>query len=224
MNGNFAPSIRSHKHSCDSGHVSRRRQKGPSIGSPVFCFPWLERECPPCPSIRTSTQKNNMRTDKHIKGQANIQTYKNTGLVLALLCFAFPGLESALSVNNRALPLRTHTDNAPNRPTMPILYIIQRKTFPDKDCRERVDTAQQGSTIQTGDNRRFFHVAYFTIHSCQFESLALQHSCKSCQSIFAIWEIVGSCLKERALMCEPHNSAALRKVPCQTQLLLSSSC
>ena len=73
MNGNFAPSIRSHKHSCDSGHVSRRRQKGPSIGSPVFCFPWLERECPPCPSIRTSTQKNNMRTDKHIKGQANIQ-------------------------------------------------------------------------------------------------------------------------------------------------------
>ena len=70
----------------------------------------------------------------------------------------------------------------------------------------------------------FFHVAYFTIHSCQFESLALQHSCKSCQSIFTIWEIVGSCLKERALMCEPHNSAALRKVPCQTQLLLSSSC
>ena len=156
MNGNFAPSIWSHKHSCDSGHVSRRRQEGPSIDSPVFCFPRLERECPPCSPIRTSTQKNNMHTDKHVKGQANIQTYKNTGLVLVLLCFAFPGLESALSVNNRARPLRTHTDNAPNRPTMPILYIIQRKTFPDKDCRERVDTAQQGSTIQMGDNRRFF--------------------------------------------------------------------
>ena len=59
-----------------------------------------------------------------------------------------------------------------------------------------------------GVNRRFFHVAYFTIHSCQFESRALQYTRKSCQSIFAIWEIVGSCLKERALMCEPHNSAA----------------
>ena len=109
VNNNFVPSIWSHKHSCGSGHVSRRRQEGPSIGSPVFCFPWLERECPPCLSIRTSTQTKNMHTDKHIKGQANKQTNKNTGLVLALLCFAFPGLESALSVNNRALPLRTHT-------------------------------------------------------------------------------------------------------------------
>ena len=71
-----------------------------------------------------------------------------------------------------------------------------------------VDTAQRGSTIQMGVNKRFFHAAYFTIHSCQFESRALQYTRKSCQSIFAIWEIVGSCLKERALMCEPHNSAA----------------
>ena len=51
--------------------------------------------------------------------------------------------------------------------------------------------------------------------------LALQHSCQSCQSIFAIWEIVGSCLKERALMCEPHNSAALSNTTVASLQLLS---
>ena len=86
-----------------------------------------------------------------------------------------------------------------------------------------VDTAQRGSTIQMGVNKRFFYAAYFTIHSCQFESRALQYTRKSCQSIFAIWEIVGSCLKERALLCEPHNSAALSNTTVAIFQLLSKT-
>ena len=75
-----------------------------------------------------------------------------------------------------------------------------------------VDTAQRGSTIQMGDNRRFFHVACFTT---QLPILPVNFRYLGNCGILSLGK--GSYVWTSHLCC-------LRKVPCQTQLLLSSSC